>query len=207
MADSLPLTRNAVSAELEIKIRSAVRAAKHLPGDGHPASLATSNDVAGLFAFWSDPAVHTAIYSIPRPLTLDSVSNYIETSRLAQTRGERLLFVRRDESNAVVGYSDFQIWPEWAAGELGGAIAPHLQSKGAGSKGAEDSFNWMFKTLFLQLIVNTASKDNIRAHRLLDGLGFHRRGQIISQSSDGTTRPSLVWELDRNSWSENYRSG
>ena len=58
----------------------------------------------------------------------------------------------------------------------------------------------MFDSLHLDLICETASLDNHRTAHLLDGLGFRRMGEIISQRADGTTRPSLVWEVSRAEW-------
>ncbi len=62
----------------------------------------------------------------------------------------------------------------------------------------------MFETLGLDLICETASLDNHRTAHLLDGLGFQRLGEIESQRADGTTRPSLVWEISRAEWQEKH---
>ena len=151
---------------------------------------------------WSScpiPAVHAPIYSLPRPLTLESVAAFIAQHREQQRRGEGILFVRNVDGQ-IMGYSDFQIWPQWAAGELGGALHPSLHARGVGARGAADSFEWMFETLDLDLLCNTASHDNVPTQRLLDGLGFERRGEVISQRPDGTTRASLVWEITREAW-------
>ena len=181
-------------------IRNAVRRVTRL-GDGPEASrLARAGDAPALLGFLSDPAVHAPIYTLPRPLTEASVAAFI-TDHLAQrAEGEGLLFVREDDAGAIAGYSDIQIWPHWAAGELGGALHPSLHNQGRGTAGAGMSFAWMFRALHLDVICETASPENVPTHRLLDGLGFERKGEVTSTRTDGTTRASLVWEITRADW-------
>ncbi len=205
MADDLPLTRNAVSADRTTAIRKAVRTSTHL-GEGPGASrLATLDDAAGLLALLSDPAIHAPIYTVPRPLTLITVTDFIAGHIEARKLGEGLLFVREGEGRRIMGYSDLDIWPQWAAGKLGGALHPSLQGRGAGTAGAAASFAWMFEVLHLDLICETASLQNLATQRLLDGIGFRRMGQIVSTRPDGTTRDSLVWEITRAEWTGRYR--
>jgi RimJ/RimL family protein N-acetyltransferase len=66
------------------------------------------------------------------------------------------------------------------------------------------SFAWMFDALSLELIVETAALDNIRTAKLLDHLGFVRKGEITSTRPDGTTRASLVWEITKEEWREQH---
>lgn len=162
--------------------------------------LARMEDAAGLFALLSDPAVHAPIYTLPRPLTLGSVEDFIDTHFLEREVGIGLLFVREGGDGQILGYSDVQIWPEYGAGELGGALHPSLHGQGSGARGAAASFGWMFETLGLSLICETAALDNVATQRLLDGLGFRRMGEVVSERSDGTRRASLVWEMTREEW-------
>ena len=193
----IPITRNEVSPARAEGIRQRVRQVAVLPTGERPSRLAQPGDAAELLAFLSDPSVHAPIYSLPNPLTPESVAAFIEDHLEQRERGEGLLFVRPDETGAIMGYSDFQIWPQWAAGELGGALRADRQSQGAGAAGAKASFQWMFDALDLDLICETAALDNVRTARLLDHLGFTRMGQVESVRPDGTTRASLVWELSR----------
>jgi RimJ/RimL family protein N-acetyltransferase len=110
------------------------------------------------------------------------------------------LFLGFDEAGEVAGYSDIQVWPEWSAAEMGGALRADRQSSGQGAKGAIASFDWIFNALGIDLICETASLDNVRTARLLDAIGFSRVGEIVSTRTDGTTRPSLVWEVTREAW-------
>lgn len=196
MAGELPITRNAADAGQAEAIRCAVRLATQL-GDSR---LARMEDAPGLFALLSDPAVHAPIYSLPRPLTERSVEDFIELHILEREVGVGLLFVREGGDGQIMGYSDVQVWPEFAAGELGGALHPSLHGQGSGARGAAASFGWMFGTLGLSLLCETAALDNVATQRLLDGLGFQRMGEVTSTRSDGTTRASLVWEMTRADW-------
>ena len=205
MAESIPVTRIEVPMSRINAIRDVVRSVTHL-GEGPDVSrLARVEDAPALLAFLSDPAVHAPIYTLPRPLTEASVEAFIAGHLAEQADGEGLLFVREDGDGAIVGYSDIQVWPHWAAGELGGALHPSLHHQGRGTAGAAMSFSWMFRALHLDLICETASPENVPTHRLLDGLGFERRGEVTSVRPDGTTRASLVWEVTRADWFDRHK--
>ena len=194
---SIPITRIAVSPEKAEAIRAAVRATERTPWGGR---LARPNDAEALHAFFSDPAVHAPIYSLPRPLTVPSVADFIEDHLDQRARGEGLLFVTEDKASSVAAYSDYQIWPDWAAGELGGGMRADRQGRGQGGAGAAASFAWMFDTLGLELICATAALDNIRTAKMLDHQGFRRMGEVTSTRPDGTTRASRVWEITAEEW-------
>lgn len=201
LVSELPLTRQIVSSARQEQIRAAVRAAEGIPFDIAPSRLATLKDAAALFDFLSDPAIHTPIYNLPKPLSEDRVRAFIADKREARDRGEGLLFLRIDAQGAIMGYSELDVWPQWAAGDLGGALRRDQQGQRAGIRGAARTFSWMFDTLHLELIVATAALDNVRTARMLDGLGFERKGEITSYRPEGGTRPSLVWEVTRDNWS------
>lgn len=200
MADILPLTRTPASPEAAEAIRAAVRAATQM-GDSR---LARPKDARALLALLSDPAVHAPIYTLPRPLTQETVAMFIDTHLAEREAGIGLLFVREGEDGRVMGYSDVQAWPQWAAGELGGALHPSLHGKGTGGRGAAASFAWMFTALKLDLLCETAALTNIPTQRLLDGLGFRRMGEVTSVRPDGSTRASLVWEMTRAEWAARH---
>lgn len=127
MAGDIPITRNIASPEKAEAIRAAVRSATRL-GDSR---LARPEDAPALFALLSDPAVHAPIYTLPRPLTEASVAVFIETHIAERETGIGLLFVREGEDGRIMGYSDVQVWPHWAAGELGGALHPRCTVRAA----------------------------------------------------------------------------
>lgn len=193
----IPLTRNAVDTAQAEAIRANVRTVETFPSGGRLAGL---DDVEDLLDFFSDPSLFAPIYSLPRPLNLETVREFVIGHMNERERGEGLLVIRHDESGHISGYSDFQIWPQWAAGELGGGMRADRQSQGEGGKGAAASFAWMFEALGLDLICATAALDNVRTAKMLDHLGFHRMGEITSERLDGTKRPSRVWEVTREEW-------
>lgn len=196
MTEGIPITRHPAPPEQVARIRAAVRGEEKL-GDSR---LACPEDAAGLYALFAEPKVNAPIYSLPRPLTVENVRMFIEDHIAQRERGEGLLFVRDTGDGQIMGYSDIQVWPQWAAGEIAGGLHPSLHSKGAGTQGAAQTFTWMFDTLHLDLLCETASLENVITQRMLDGMGFHRMGQVTSMRPDGTTRESLVWEMTREEW-------
>lgn len=200
MAGEIPLTKTPASAEKAEAIRAAVRAAVSL----NESRLARPEDARAFLELLSDPAVHAPIYALPRPLTEESVAAFIDTHIAERETGIGLLFVREGEDGRILGYSDVQIWPHWAAGELAGALHPSLHRQGTGGRGAAASFGWMFEALKLDLLCETAALDNAATQRLLDGLGFRRMGEVTSHRPDGTTRASLVWEMTRDEWAARH---
>ncbi len=201
--NNIPVTRHQVSQRKSDAIRSAVRRATSITTENVASRLAAEEDAECLFEFLSDPQVHAPIYTLPRPLTVETVRAFIADHREQRKAGTGLLFLNFDVSGKLGGYTNVGIWPQWAAGKLGGAIHPDRQGNGLGTKGASLSFNWMFEELRLQLICETASLDNQRTARLLDGLGFRRVGEVLSYRDDGTSRPSLVWEITKPEWDRN----
>lgn len=196
MAGEIPITRKDAAPGRAEAIRAAVRAAVRM-GESR---LARTEDAPGLLALLSDPAVHAPIYTLPRPLTQETVAGFIDLHLAERETGIGLLFVREEGDGRLMGYSDVQVWPDWAAGELGGALHPSLHGRGSGGRGAAASFGWMFEELGLDLLCETAALDNVPTQRLLDGLGFRRMGEVVSTRPDGSTRASLVWEMTRDEW-------
>ncbi len=198
----IPITRNPVPEDKAAAIRAAVASAASLGEDRDSSRLAAPEDAAAFHEFLSDPRIHAPIYTLPRPLTVATVRAFIADHAEQREQGTGLLFLNFDEHGRISGYSDICLWPEWAAGELGGALHPGRQGQRRGIEGARQSFAWMFDTLGLDLICETAAPDNHRTAKLLDHLGFRRLGEIVSHRPDGTTRPSLVWEISRAEWEE-----
>ena len=196
MAEGIPITRNPATPEQDAQIRAAVQAAERL-GESR---LARPEDAAGLYALFAEPKVNAPIYSLPRPLTEANVRAFIIDHIAQRERGEGLLFVRDPGEGQIMGYSDIQVWPDWAAGEIAGGLQPSLHSRGTGTQGAAQTFTWMFEALHLGLLCETASLENTITQRMLDGMGFRRMGQVTSTRPDGTTRESLVWEMTRGDW-------
>ncbi|HXI86843.1 MAG TPA: GNAT family protein, partial [Parvularculaceae bacterium] len=157
-------------------------------------------DAEALTAMLADPAVSAPVYTLPKPITLETVAAFIARHLEEREAGRGLLLIGLDEIGAVAGYHDIQIWPEWAASELGGAIRPDRQSAGAGGPGAAAAFDWLFEVIGVDLICETAALDNIRTARLLERIGFVSKGEIESALPGGGARASRYWELTRGEW-------
>lgn len=199
-ASALPVTRTVADTESIAKIRAAVRSAETMLTAAAVCRLAAPDDADALYAFWQDPAVHAPIHTLPHPLCLETVEDFIKTHADERQRGEGLLFVNYDETGKLVGYQDIQVWPTYAAGKLAGALHPSLHGAGQGAQGARLVFGWMFDALHLDLICETADPANVRTARLLETLGFQARGEVSGLSTDGVTRTAKVWEMTRNRW-------
>lgn len=191
----LPLTRIAATRSKALAIRAAVRAVS-FPAAGRR-RLADPENAPAFLELIADPRVADPIYTLPKPPTLQSTRAFIETHRAEQARGEGLLIFDFDEAGAVAGYHDIQVWPEWAAAELGGAIRPDRQGGGAGAAGAALAFDWLFNVIGVELICETAALDNIRTRKLLERIGFRLIGEIESEAPSGGSRPSLYFEMTR----------
>lgn len=200
----LPLTRNKTTPEQEAAIREAVRTVDRVPGPPSVAQLAQPSDARALHEFLSDPDIHGPIYTLPRPLTPTTVQGFIERKLEERARGEGLLFVRFNDHQEVIGYSDFEIWPEWGVGDLGGALRKDQQGQGAGLRGLASSFTWMFEALKLNMIFATGALDNVRTAHMMESVGMVHRGEVTSLRPDGTTRQSNVWEVTRAAWFDRH---
>lgn len=196
----IPITRNSAPPEKQASIRNAVRTCCGFRGFAGASVIATPDHAPAFYRLVADPKVHGPIYTLPKPVTLESANAFIRRHAEERERGEGVLLISLDENGEATGYQDVQVWPQWAACELGGAIRPDLQGKGAGGAGAAAAFQWLFEDIGVDLICETAALDNHRTHRLLKRIGFTERGEIESALPDGGVRPSLAFELSRDQW-------
>jgi RimJ/RimL family protein N-acetyltransferase len=188
-----PVTVLQASPEEAAAIRNAVRAVNDrvLAGPAH---------VDGLLTLLSDPRVSDPIYDLPRPFTRESIAAWVQESRAAHERGERLLSVTLDEVGEVAGYSQISVWPDRSSAEIAGAARADRQNAGRGRGGVSNAAAFMFETLGVRLIGLTAALDNVRSIAAIDGAGFVRMGERENVRPDGTVRRSLYWELTREAW-------
>ncbi len=200
----IPLTRIAAGAEKAAAIRAAVRAVD-LPADG-ARRLARTEDAPAFFELIANPEVSGPIYTLPKPPTLEAARAFIEKHIAEHARGEGMLTFDFDSDGKIAGYHDIQVWPQWAACELGGAVRPDRQGGGSGTSGAAIAFAWLFDVIGVDLICETAALDNIRTQRLLVRLGFALIGKIESALPGGGMRPSLYYELSRQRWTARQSS-
>jgi len=193
-----PKTVLRATPQEEAAIRAAVRRA-----EGR--TVAGAEHVQGLFDLLADPDVSDPIYDLPRPITLESIAQWVTDSEMLRQEGRCILAVSLDDQGKVAGYSRFTVWPDRASAELAGARRADLQNSGAGRQGLAKSVAWMFEILGVRLIGLTAGVDNIRSSKTIDGAGFKRMGEVESVRPDGAIRRSLYWELDRAEWVRTHR--
>ena len=193
----IPITKNKVTKEKEEQIRDAVRNAVNLRKLGR---LALENDVDVLTFLLEDPLISNPIYTLPDKINQKTIADFIKQHLLERERGEGLLMISTDEEGGVSAYYDINVWPQWGACELGGAIRHDQQNSGQGGVGASTAFSWLFEDMGVDLICETCSLDNIRTAKLLERAGFVFKCEIESKLPAGGFRPSLYWELKKEDW-------
>ena len=184
------------SAEAEA-IRMKVRQVQTVEGVFGSARLAVPDDAPDILDLLKDERASGDVYTLPRPFSLGSVRVWIIDHQEQARNGVGLLMITFDDKGQAITITDFQFWPQYAACEFGGVMAAHLQSQRMGTKGIRQLCDWVFTHLGVRLLVMTASIENIRTHKLLDGLGFKRMGEVESTRPDGSIRRSLYWELEK----------
>lgn len=194
-----PKTILNASPEEERTIRAAVRGAS-LEGLGPFRVMADETHADAVLDLLQDPAVSDPIYDLPRPLTRENVARWIRQSADERARGEALLVLTMPPGGQVMGYSKITVWPDRSSAELAGALRAGLQGAGSGGAGAAHTIGWIFTQLHVRLICLTAALDNERSVRLIDRMGFRRRGEREATRPDGTTRRSHYWEMTREEW-------
>jgi len=190
-----PDTKIETSAAEAAQIRATVQKLDRIEATGH--QLARPDDAADLLDLLADPQVNGPLYTIPTDVDLPWVQNWIDQHLREREEGTGLLFITRGPTGSVDGFSDIQIWPDYAAAEMGGGLRPGLQGQSRGGQGAAGMFMWLFQDLGIKLLAMTCAEDNIRTQKLLTRIGFTQGKSRISVGPDGTTRPSLYFEMLR----------
>lgn len=193
-----PKTKLDVTCAEAEAIRVKVRQVQTVDGIFGRSRLAVPGDAPAILELFKDERVSGDVYTLPRPFSLESVRAWIIDHQEQAKAGIGLLMVVYDDNGQVITITDFQLWPEYSACEFGGVIAAHLQSRHMGTKGITQLCDWVFAHLGVRLLIMTASTQNIRTQKLLDGLEFVRMGEVESIRPDGSKRRSLYWELEKN---------
>lgn len=196
----LPATRIAATREESERLRSVVRHAERIPGRFGDVRVVMPEDAAALAAFLSHESIGPRIYTLPPVIDEASMRPFIEAHLLERARGEGILFAVFAPGGEVLAYFDVELWAEWGACKFGGAVTPVRQGKGFGGATTIAAIDWCFDVLGVARICETTALDNHRSIRLLSRLGFAPMGEIVSTRPDGSTRPSLVWEMERAAW-------
>lgn len=201
----LPATRIAASSQEAERLKAVIRQAERIPGRFGDVRVVMPEDAPALAAFLSHESIGPRIYTMPPVIDAASMRDFIEDHLLQRARGDGVLFAVFSEAGDVLAYFDVELWAEWGACKFGGAVTPVRQGRGFGGATTIAAIDWCFGHLGVARICETTAPDNDRSIRLLSRLGFVHMGDIISTRPDGSTRPSLVWEMERAAWSTGFR--
>ncbi|MEZ5937013.1 MAG: GNAT family N-acetyltransferase [Hyphomonadaceae bacterium] len=199
-AGQIPWTRTCVSQAEEARIRTAVRETDAVAGGFSRGRVLRPGDAASLLRLFEEPTIGPVIYTLPRPLTHASVLAFIRDHLDQRARGEGILVASFNADDQVSGYFDVELWPQWGAAKFGGAVSSARQGRGFGAEGGLAAIEWCFDVAGVHRLCETTAHDNHRSIRLLRRIGFVQLGEVVSVRPDGSTRPSLYWEMEREVW-------
>jgi RimJ/RimL family protein N-acetyltransferase len=200
VSDQVPKTRIAVPCEEADRLRDFVRRAEFMNGRIAGARIARRCDGAALAGLLAHESIGPRIYTMPNPINAVTMTGFIEHHLKERARGEGILFVSFNAAGEATAYFDVQVWPEWSIAKFGGAVKPERQGRGFGGACGLAAVEWCFDQLGVARICETTARDNHRSIRLLARLGFVQMGEVVSVKPDGSTRPSLYWEMSRDHW-------
>ena len=200
MSVEIPKTRECVPEEEAQRLRNVVRHAERMSGRIAGARVAKVEDASALAGLLSHESIGPKIYTMPSPINAETIAAFIEDHLMQRARGDGILFASFDPAGEATAYFDVEVWPQWAICKFGGAVRAERQGRGFGGACGLAAVEWCFDQLGVNRICETTACDNDRSIRLLSRLGFVQMGEITSVRPDGTTRPSLYWELERSRW-------
>ncbi|RYD96533.1 MAG: N-acetyltransferase [Sphingomonadales bacterium] len=164
------------------------------------ARVARSEDAEALAGLLAHETIGPRIYTMPSPINTSTMRPFIDDHLMQRARGDGILFVSFNGQGDCTAYFDVELWPQWSIAKFGGAVRAERQGRGFGGLCGLAAVEWCFDQLGVARICETTARDNDRSIRLLSRLGFVQNGEVISVRPDGTTRPSLYWELERDAW-------
>ena len=199
MAD-IPKTRVAVAADEAQRLREFVRRAEFMNGRIAGARVARREDAAALASLLAHESIGPRIYTMPNPINAETMTAFIEDHLMQRARGEGILFASFNGAGEATAYFDVELWPQWSVAKFGGAVKAERQGRGFGGACGLAAVEWCFDQLGVTRICETTARDNDRSIRLLSRLGFIQMGEVISVRPDGSTRPSIYWEMSQDDW-------
>jgi RimJ/RimL family protein N-acetyltransferase len=202
VASEIPKTRTCVPTEEAERLRHVVRNAEWMNGRIAGARIATAEDAAALAGLLAHESIGPRIYTMPSPINELTMRAFIEDHLMQRARGDGVLFASFNTAGEATAYFDVELWPEWSVAKFGGAVKAERQGRGFGGACGLAAVEWCFDALGVNRICETTARDNDRSIRLLSRLGFIQMDEVLSTRPDGTTRPSLYWELSRDDWIE-----
>ncbi len=196
MAD-IPKTRTIAADEEQRRLRDFVRQAEWMNGRIAGARVARAEDAEALAGLLAHESIGPRIYTMPNPINTETMKVFIEDHLAQRERGDGILFVSFNADGEATAYFDVELWPQWSVAKFGGAVKAERQGRGFGGACGLAAVEWCFDQLGVARICETTARDNDRSIRLLSRLGFRQLGEVISHRPDGTTRPSLYWEMEQ----------
>ncbi|PHS40865.1 MAG: hypothetical protein COA91_03280 [Robiginitomaculum sp.] len=192
-----PKTKLDVSKAQAAQIRAAVQNVRQINDENGCSKLVQPHHAPEILELLKDERVSGDVYTLPRPFSLQSVTDWILDHQAQARAGDGLLLYARDEHGKIMSVTDFQFWPKWSACEFGGVIAHTHQNQSLGTTGVKAMCDFAFKTIGVRLIALTSSTENIRSQKIIEHLGFTQMGEMDSVRPDGSVRRSLYWEMER----------
>jgi RimJ/RimL family protein N-acetyltransferase len=181
-------------------LRDFVRRAELMNGRIEGARVARPEDAAALAGLLVHESIGPRIYTMPNPINAETMRVFIDDHLMQRARGDGILFVSFNRAGEATAYFDVELWPDWSICKFGGAVKAERQGRGFGGACGLAAVEWCFDQLGVARICETTAQDNDRSIRLLSRLGFVQMGEVTSVKPDGSTRPSLYWELARPDW-------
>jgi RimJ/RimL family protein N-acetyltransferase len=195
--DDIPKTRIAIPGDEQLRLRDFVRRAEWMNGRIAGARVARPDDAAALAGLLAHESIGPRIYTMPNPINTDTMTTFINDHLAQRERGDGILFVSFNDAGEATAYFDVELWPQWSIAKFGGAVKAERQGRGFGGACGLAAVEWCFDQLGVARICETTARDNDRSIRLLSRLGFRQLGEVTSRRPDGTTRPSIYWEMER----------
>lgn len=189
-----------VAEEEASRLRNFVRQAELMNGRIAGARVTRREDGAALAGLLAHESIGPRIYTMPNPINAETMTGFIEDHLLQRARGDGILFASFNAEGEATAYFDVELWPQWSVAKFGGAVKAERQGRGFGGACGLAAVEWCFDQLRVERICETTAQDNDRSIRLLSRLGFVQMGEVISTRPDGSTRPSLYWEMSREDW-------
>ena len=199
MAD-IPKTRTCAPDTEAERLRPFVRKAEFMNGRIAGARGACREDAAALAGLLAHESIGPRIYTMPSPINAQTMGDFIDDHLMQRARGDGILFASFNGAGEATAYFDVELWPQWSIAKFGGAVKAERQGRGFGGACGLAAVEWCFDQLGVARICETTARDNDRSIRLLSRLGFVQMGEVTAVKPDGSTRPSLYWELEREAW-------
>jgi len=193
----IPKTRTHAPNEEAQRLRAFVKQAELMNGRIVGARVARRDDAAALVGLLNHESIGPKIYTMPSPINEETMAAFIEDHLMQRARGEGILFASFNAAGEATAYFDVELWPQWSVAKFGGAVKAERQGRGFGGACGLAAVEWCFDQLGVARICETTARDNDRSIRLLSRLGFVQMGEVVSVKPDGSTRPSLYWEMAR----------